>query len=154
MDFLRFLSVRLSIPIAFPYDRFLVASFTCLAVMCIYLPFYFGDIKTAQAKEDGVVKYEVVYVEIKDNLVKGKDESVSSSIKLRSAVAKPMIGPRASSTNATTDYDVYEVTTDGGLSFSTSGSKVRYANQLSADLGFITHLYPNAVANMRTRMKT
>jgi hypothetical protein len=106
---------------------------------------YFGDIKTAQAKEDGVVKYEVVYVEIKDNLVNGKDESVSSSIKLRSAVAKPMIGPRASSTNATTDYDVYEVTTDGGLSFSTSGSKVRYANQLSADLGFITHLYPNAV---------
>ncbi len=90
---------------------------------------YFGDIKTAQAKEDGVVKYEVVYVEIKDNLVNGKDESVSSSIKLRSAVAKPMIGPRASSTNATTDYDVYEVTTDGGLSFSTSGSKVRYANQ-------------------------
>ena len=115
---------------------------------------YFGDIKTAQAKEDGVVKYEVVYVEIKDNLVNGKDESVSSSIKLRSAVAKPMIGPRASSTNATTDYDVYEVTTDGGLSFSTSGSKVRYANQLSADLGFITHLYPNAVANMRTRMKS
>ncbi len=115
---------------------------------------YFGDIKTAQAKEDGVVKYEVVYVEIKDNLVNSKGESVSSSIKLRNAIAKPMIGPRASSTNATTDYDVYEVTTDGGLSFSTSGSKVRYANQLSADLGFITHLYPNAVANMRTRMKS
>ena len=26
--------------------------------------------------------------------------------------------------------EIYEVTTDGGLSFSTSGSKVRYANQL------------------------
>ena len=64
-----------------------------------------------------------------------------------------MLGPKASSTNATTDYEVYEVTTDGGLSFSTSGSKVRYANQLSADLGTVTHLYPNAVANMRSRMK-
>ena len=30
---------------------------------------YFGDIKTAVAKEDGVIKYEVVYVEVKDNLV-------------------------------------------------------------------------------------
>ena len=41
--------------------------------------------------------------------------------------------------NATTDYVDYEITTDGGLSFSTSGSKVRYANQLSADLGFMKH---------------
>jgi len=56
--------------------------------------------------------------------------------------------------NATTDYVDYEVTTDGGLSFSTSGSKVRYANQLSADLGFIETVYPNAVANMRSRMKS
>tara|TARA_E500000318_G_scaffold102816_1_gene107385 strand:- start:38 stop:754 length:717 start_codon:yes stop_codon:yes gene_type:complete len=56
--------------------------------------------------------------------------------------------------NATTDYMDYEVTTDGGLSFSTSGSKVRYANQLSADLGFVETVYPNAVANMRTRMKS
>tara|TARA_Y100000389_G_scaffold199513_1_gene238023 strand:- start:469 stop:1164 length:696 start_codon:yes stop_codon:yes gene_type:complete len=48
----------------------------------------------------------------------------------------------------------YEVTTDGGLSFSTSGSKVRYANQLSADLGYIETIYPNAVANMRSRMKS
>jgi hypothetical protein len=55
--------------------------------------------------------------------------------------------------NATADYVDYEVTTDGGLSFSTSGSKVRYANQLSADLGFIETVYPNAVANMRSRMK-
>ena len=47
-----------------------------------------------------------------------------------------------------------KITTDGGLSFSTSGSKVRYANQLSADLGFIETLYPNAVANMRSRMKS
>ena len=46
------------------------------------------------------------------------------------------------------------MTTDGGLSFSTSGSKVRFANQLSADLGIIETLYPNAVANMRSRMKS
>tara|TARA_Y100001958_G_C21238061_1_gene564975 strand:- start:2637 stop:3350 length:714 start_codon:yes stop_codon:yes gene_type:complete len=56
--------------------------------------------------------------------------------------------------NATADYIDYEVTTDGGLSFSTSGSKVRFANQLSADLGVIETLYPNAVANMRSRMKS
>jgi hypothetical protein len=115
---------------------------------------YFGDIKTAEAKEDGVVKYEVVYVEMIANMVNSKGESVASSIKLRDAIAKPILGPRASSTNATTDYQEYEITTDGGLSFSTSGSKVRYANQLSADLGFMTHLYPNAVANMRSRMKS
>ena len=115
---------------------------------------YFGDIKTAEAKEDGVVKYEVVYVEMIDNMVNSKGESVASSIKLRDAIAKPMLGPRASSTNATTDYQEYEITTDGGLSFSTAGSKVRFANQLSADLGFFTHLYPNAVANMRSRMKS
>ena len=115
---------------------------------------YFGDIKTAEAKEDGVVKYEVVYVEMKDIMVNSKGESVASSIKLRDAVVKPILGPRASSTNATTDYQEYEITTDGGLSFSTSGSKVRYANQLSADLGTITHLYPNAVANMRSRIKS
>ena len=115
---------------------------------------FFGDIKTAEAKEGGVVKYEVVYVEMIDNMVNSKGESVASSIKLRDAIAKPMLGPRASSTNATTDYQVYEITTDGGLSFSTAGSKVRFANQLSADLGFFTHLYPNAVANMRSRMKS
>jgi hypothetical protein len=56
--------------------------------------------------------------------------------------------------NAKADYVDYEITTDGGLSFSTSGSKVRYANQLSADLGFIETVYPNAVANMRSRMKS
>jgi len=65
-----------------------------------------------------------------------------------------MLGPRASSMNATADFVDYEITTDGGLSFSTSGSKVRYANQLSADLGFIETVYPNAVANMRSRMKS
>ena len=80
--------------------------------------------------------------------------AVSSAIKLRDAVTKPLLGPRASSMNATADYINYEVTTDGGLSFSTSGSKVRFANQLSADLGFIETVYPNAVANMRSRMKS
>src|SRR5210317_1441765 len=115
---------------------------------------YFGDIKTAIAKEGTTVKYEVVYVEIKDSMVNKDGVAVSSSIKLRDAVAKPILGPRASSMNATADYVDYQVTTDGGLAFSTSGSKVRYANQLSADLGVIETLYPNAVANMRSRMKS
>ena len=115
---------------------------------------YFGDIKTAVAKEGTNTKYEVVYVEIKDQLVNKNGLAVSSAIKLRDAVTKPLLGPRASSMNATADYINYEVTTDGGLSFSTSGSKVRFANQLSADLGFIETVYPNAVANMRSRMKS
>ena len=115
---------------------------------------YFGEIKTAVAKEGTAVKYEVVYLDIKDQLENKAGESVSSAVNLRSAVTKPLLGPRASSMNATADYLDYEVTTDGGLSFSTSGSKVRYANQLSADLGFIETVYPNAVANMRTRMKS
>ena len=114
---------------------------------------YFGDIKTAVAKEGTDTKYEVVYIEIKDNLVNKDGNAISSAIKLRDAVVSPMLGPRASSMNATADYVDYEVTTDGGLSFSTSGSKVRYANQLSADLGYMETLYPNAVANMRSRMK-
>ena len=114
---------------------------------------YFGDIKTAVAKEGTDTKYEVVYIEIKDKLVNKSGNAISSAIKLRDAVVKPMLGPRASSMNATTDYMQYEVTTDGGLSFSTAGSKVRYANQLSADLGYMETLYPNAVANMRSRMK-
>jgi len=115
---------------------------------------YFGDLKTAVAKEGTTTKYEVVYIEIKDIMVNKDGVSVSSSIQLRDAVTKPVLGPRASSMNATTDYVDYEVTTDGGLSFSTSGAKVRYANQLSADLGFIETIYPNAVANMRSRMKS
>ena len=115
---------------------------------------YFGDLKTAVAKEGTTTKYEVVYLEIKDNMVNKDGVAVSSSINLRDVVAKPILGPRASSMNATADYTEYEVTTDGGLAFSTSGSKVRYANQLSADLGVIETLYPNAVTNMRSRMKS
>ena len=115
---------------------------------------YFGDIKTAVAKEGTTTKYEVVYIEIKDNLVNNSGQAISRSIKLRDPIVKPILGPRASSMNATADYVDYEVTTDGGLSFSTSGSKVRFANQLSADLGTIETLYPNAVANMRLRMKS
>ena len=115
---------------------------------------YFGDLKTAVAKEGTTTKYEVVYLEIKDNMVNKDGVAVSSSINMRDVVTKPILGPRASSMNATADYTEYEVTTDGGLAFSTSGSKVRYANQLSADLGAIETLYPNAVANMRSRMKS
>ena len=115
---------------------------------------YFGDLKTAVAKDGTTIKYEVVYIEIKDQLENSSGLAVSSSITLRDAVAKPILGPRASSMNATADYINYEVTTDSGLAFSTSGSKVRFANQLSADLGFIETLYPNAVANMRSRMKS
>ena len=115
---------------------------------------YFGEIKTAVAKDGTNTEYEVVYIEIIDNLVNKNGLSISDSITLRNAVTKPILGPRASTMNATADYVDYEVTTDGGLSFSTSGSKVRYANQLSADLGFIETIYPNAVANMRSRMKS
>jgi hypothetical protein len=115
---------------------------------------YFGAIKTAVAKEGTDLKYEVVYIDIKDTLVNNNGESVSRSVNLRSDIAKPVLGPRASSMNATADYVDYEITTDGGLSFSTSGSKVRYANQLSADLDFVNTIYPNAVANMRLRMKS
>ena len=115
---------------------------------------YFGDLKTAVAKEGTTTKYEVVYLEVKDSMVNKDGLSISSSINLRNTISKPLLGPRASSMNATADYVDYEVTTDGGLSFSTSGSKVRFANQLSADLGFIETVYPNAVANMRSRMKS
>ena len=115
---------------------------------------YFGDIKTAVAKEGTDTKYEVVYIEIKDNLENNNGVAVSSSINLRDAVTKPLLGPRASSMIATADYVDYEVTTDGGLSFNIAGSKVRFANQLSADLGFIETVFPNAVANMRSRMKS
>ena len=115
---------------------------------------YFGDIKTAVAKEGTDTKYEVVYIEIKDNLENNDGVAVSSSINLRDAVTKPLLGPRASSMIATADYVDYEVTTDGGLSFNIAGSKVRFANQLSADLGFIETVFPNAVANMRSRMKS
>ena len=47
---------------------------------------YFGDIKTAVAKEGTDTKYEVVYVEIKDNLVNKNGNAISSAIKLRNAV--------------------------------------------------------------------
>jgi len=114
---------------------------------------YFGDIKTAVAKQNGDVLYEVVYMEMKDNLVNNNGTAVSRSINLRPAVAKPVIGPRAGTTNITADFDDYSVITADGLSFSTSGSKVRFATQLSADLDYISTLYPNAVANMRSRMK-
>ena len=115
---------------------------------------YFGDIKTAVAKEGTNTKYEVVYIEMKDNLENNDGVAVSSSINLRDVVTKPLLGPKASSMIATADYVDYEVTTDGGLSFSIAGSKVRFANQLSADLGFIETVFPNAVANMRSRMKS
>ena len=115
---------------------------------------YFGNIKTAVAKENGKVVYEVVYLDMKDPLENNDGESVSSSIELRSDINKPVLGPRVSSANLTADADIYSVRTDSGLSFSTSGSKVRYANQLSADLDFISTVYPNAVANMRSRMKS
>ena len=115
---------------------------------------FFGDLKTAVAKENGKIIYEVVYLDIKDPLENKSGESIASSITLRDAVAKPMLGPRASTTEATTDMNEYEITTNSGLAFSTAGSKVRYANQLSADLDYFSILYPNAIANMRSRMKS
>ena len=115
---------------------------------------YFGDIKTATAKENGTEKYEVVYVEMKDNLVNNAGTSIASSISLRSDIVRPMIGPVADANRITADFDVYDVTTDSGLSFSIAGSKIRYANQLTADTGQFEQLFPNAVANMRSRMKS
>ena len=115
---------------------------------------YFGDLKTAVAKENDVIKYEVVYIEMKDKLVNKDGTAISSSVSLRTDVAKPMLGPRAGTVNLTTDMDDFNITTSGGLSFSTAGSKVPYAGQISADLDYMATLYPNAVANMRSRMKT
>ena len=115
---------------------------------------YFGDLKTAVAKENDVIKYEIVYIEMKDKLVNKDGTAISSSVTLRTDVAKPMLGPRAGTVNLTTDMDDVNITTSGGLSFSTAGSKVPYAGQISADLDFMATLYPNAVANMRSRMKS
>ena len=114
---------------------------------------YFGDIKTAIAKQNGNTIYEVVYVEMKDNLENNLGKAVSSSIDLRSAVTKPLLGPLADATRITADFDLYNVTTNLGLDFSISGSKIRYANPLTADLGTFASIFPNAIENMRTKMK-
>jgi len=115
---------------------------------------YFGEIKTAVAKSNGVPIYEVVYIEMKDNLVNNLGTPISSTIDLRSNIYKPLIGPLADASRITADYEVYNVTTNTGLSFSIAGSKLRYANPLSADLGIFEQLFPNAVENMRARMKS
>ena len=114
---------------------------------------YFGDIKTAVAKENGVVKYEVVYVEMKDNLINTQGKSIAKSITLRSDIYKPLLGPRADDDHISTDYTIYTVTTHGGLSFNLSGSKLKYANLLTADIGYFEKLFPNAVTHMRSNMK-
>ena len=115
---------------------------------------YFGDLKTAVAKENNIIKYEVVYLEMTDKLVNNDGTAISSSVSLRTDVAKPMLGPRAGTVNLTTDIDNENITTSSGLSFSTSGSKARYTGNITADLDYMATLYPNAVANMRSRMKT
>jgi hypothetical protein len=115
---------------------------------------YFGDLKTAVAKENNVIKYEVVYIDMKDKLVNNDGTAISSSVSLRTDVEKPMLGPRAGTVNLTTDIDNEHITTSSGLSFSTSGSKARYTGNITADLDYMATLYPNAVANMRSRMKT
>ena len=115
---------------------------------------YFGDVKTAVARQNGVIKYEVVYIEMVDNLVNNEGVSVPKSITLRTDIRRPLLGPVADVTRITTDnYDDYTVTTDGGLSFSISGSKIRYAHPLSSDLGTFEKLFPNAIDNMRSVMK-
>lgn len=114
---------------------------------------YFGDLKTAVAKENNNVKYEVVYLEIVDNLINNAGKTVSSSINLRSDISKPMLGPRADINTINTDRETYTVTTDGGISFSISGSKIRYAHELTADIGYFEKLYPNATEHMRKNMK-
>ena len=47
---------------------------------------YFGDLKTAVAKENGVIKYEVVYLEMKDPLVNNSGTAIASSITLRTDI--------------------------------------------------------------------
>ena len=115
---------------------------------------YFGDIKTAVAKENDVIQYEVVYIEIKDPMTNNLGTAIANEVTLRSDIIKPMLGPGGDDRYITADAEEYNVTTSDGLSFSISGSKVRYANELSADLGYFAKLYPNAVANMRSRMKS
>ena len=114
---------------------------------------YFGDIKTAIAKENGNTVYEVVYIEMKDPLTNKLGQSTSRSVTIRNEVGRIIAGPTVSDDHITADATEYNVQTHSGLSFSISGSKVRFANQLSADLDFITTLYPNAVDNMRLQMK-
>lgn len=115
---------------------------------------YFGDVKTAMARQNGVTKYEVVYIEMVDNLVNNAGVSVPKSITLRSDIRRPLLGPVADVSRITADNEAdYTVTTDGGLSFSISGSKLRYAHPLSADLGTFEKIFPNAIANMRSVMK-
>ena len=116
---------------------------------------YFGEVKTAMAKQGGTNLYEVVYIEMKDNMVNNSGIAISKNITVRSDIKGPMLGPVADVSRITADnFDDYTVTTDGGLSFSISGSKIRYAYPLSADLGTFEKLFPNAVANMRSRMKS
>ena len=114
---------------------------------------YFGDIKTAVAKQNGIVKYEVVYIEMVDNLVNKQGNVVSNSITLRTDINRPMLGTRADDYRLTTDYAVYNVTTHGGLSFNIAGSKIRYANDITADMGTFEKLFPNAITHMRKNMK-
>lgn len=114
---------------------------------------YFNGLKVAEAKQHGKVVYDVVYIEMVDNLVNNNGKSVSKSIDLRSDIKPILQGPRVSDSLITADATEYNVTTDGGISFSISGSKVRYANQLGADLDFVKTIYPNAIENMRSQMK-
>ena len=41
---------------------------------------YFGDIKTAIAKENNEIKYEVVYIDMKDPLENNSGTAIASSI--------------------------------------------------------------------------
>ena len=91
---------------------------------------------------------------MKDPLVNALGKSVASEVPLRATVSKSLLGPVGDDAYITADAEEYNVTTDNGLSFSVSGSKVRYANELSADLGYVTKLYPNAMANMRSQIKS
>ena len=115
---------------------------------------FFGDIKTAIAVENNTTKYEVVYVEVKDPLVNNAGEAVSSSIDLRTDIAKPVLGPRAGATGLTSDGGVLTVSNRDGRALTSSGSKIRTVSDLTADLDFVTTVFPNAVENMRTRMKS
>ena len=70
---------------------------------------YFGELKTAVAKENNIIKYEVVYLEMTDKLVNNDGTAINSSVSLRTDVAKPMLGPRAGTVNLTTDMDDFNI---------------------------------------------
>jgi len=97
----------------------------------------FGDFKTARAlNDDGTVKYEVVYIELVDN-IQGIDSStgLSASPVLRQDV-------RSDITTWTNPLQVSETMPD-----------VSHGHYLASQANDY-YVYPNSIANMRSRLNT